>query len=102
VFYNQSPEKKMFVYIIQSTSSSNFYVGETIDLQKRLAEHNAGLYKGAHTSNYNDWVLLAALPCRDRSHARYVERHIKKMKSRKYIENLIKYPEMRQKLTDKY
>jgi putative endonuclease len=92
----------MFVYIIQSASSDKFYVGETIDLQKRLDEHNSGLYKGAHTSNYNDWVLMAALPCRDRSHARNVERHIKKMKSRKYIENLIKYSEMREKLIDRY
>jgi putative endonuclease len=31
-----------------------------------------------------------------------IEKHIKAMKSKKYIENLIKYPEMSVKLLQKY
>ena len=34
--------------------------------------------------------------------SRKIEAHIKKMKSRKYIENLIRYPEIIQKLIEKY
>ncbi len=31
-----------------------------------------------------------------------IENHIKRMKSRRYIENLIKYPEIGKKLLEKY
>ncbi|MEY3084859.1 MAG: hypothetical protein RL037_1039, partial [Bacteroidota bacterium] len=33
---------------------------------------------------------------------RNIEAHIKQMKSRKYIENLVRFPEISQKLKDKY
>jgi len=34
--------------------------------------------------------------------ARMIETHIKRMKSRKYIENLMKYPAIAEKLKEKY
>jgi len=45
------------------------------------------------TAKADDWNLFFSLECRDISHAKQIEKHIKKMKSRKYIENLKSYPE---------
>lgn len=32
-----------YVYLLESLKSENFYVGYTVDLKKRLEEHNRGL-----------------------------------------------------------
>ena len=46
--------------------------------------------------------LYLVLPCNSREQAQKVERHIKKMKSKTYINNLFKYPEMREKLLKRF
>ena len=51
---------------------------------------------------YRDWVLVFKILCVNKKQAMLIEKHIKSMKSRKYIENLIKYPEISQKLLEKY
>ncbi len=47
-----------FVYILGSSAPSGYrtYVGWTLDLARRLAEHNAG--KGARTTRGRTWTLL--------------------------------------------
>ena len=52
-----------FVYVLGSIGKTAYrtYVGWTIDLERRLAEHNAG--KGARSTRGRSWTLL------------YVERH---------------------------
>ncbi len=34
-----------YVYILQSTQDASLYIGSTIDLKKRVAEHNSGKVK---------------------------------------------------------
>ena len=48
-----------------------------------------------------DWELFLKIECKDIFEARKIERHIKKMKSKKYLENLKKYPEIIKKLKEK-
>ncbi|MBP7808105.1 MAG: GIY-YIG nuclease family protein [Bacteroidia bacterium] len=91
-----------FVYIIKSESIDKFYVGETNDLEIRLKQHNNGEFDFSFTKQANDWMIYFKMECPDRSIARKIELHIKNMKSRKYFESLSKYPEMTQKLLDKY
>ncbi|MFP2997033.1 GIY-YIG nuclease family protein [Spongiivirga sp. MCCC 1A20706] len=93
---------KYVVYIIYSDGLNRYYVGETIDLDKRLNEHNEGYYNNSYTSLSNDWKLILSITCHDRIQARKIEGHIKRMKSRKYIEDLVKYPEIIEKLREKY
>jgi putative endonuclease len=52
-----------FVYILGSANKNTYrtYVGWTIDLDRRLAEHNAGT--GARSTRGRTWTLI------------YVERH---------------------------
>ena len=90
------------VYIIYSDSLDKYYVGESIDAHERLIQHNGGLYQGAYTKAAKDWVIKLLLECRDKQHAKKVENHIKQMKSRVYIKNLMKYEAMRQKLVQRY
>lgn len=52
--------------------------------------------------NANDWVLYYSLNELKYKQARLIENHVKKMKSRKYIENLIKYPDISKRSIELY
>jgi putative endonuclease len=79
-----------------------YYVGETIDLEKRLLEHNNGTYNKAFTKKANDWSVFLLIRCVHKKQALLIEKHIKRMKSKIYIENLKKYPLIVEKLKVKY
>ncbi len=93
-----------FVYILHSKSLGRFYTGMTsLPVEERLQNHLSKKYgKQNFTQKADDWELFFAIPCESFSQARLVELHIKKMKSKAYIQNLGKYPELAQKLLDKY
>ncbi|MBU2949823.1 GIY-YIG nuclease family protein [Tamlana agarivorans] len=91
-----------FVYILYSISIDKYYVGETLDIQERIKQHNSGFYDSAYTKQTSDWVLYYSISCEDRVLARKIETHIKKMKSKTYIQNLKKYSEITEKLKSKY
>jgi putative endonuclease len=74
--------------VIYSPALDKYYVGETENLNARIIQHNTAAFKGSFTSKTSDWVLYVSLICRDRSHARKVESFIKRMKSRKFIQDL--------------
>ena len=44
-----------YVYILKSKFMEEIYVGSTIDLKKRIREHNSGLE--ISTKRYMPWVL---------------------------------------------
>ncbi|MBY5950220.1 GIY-YIG nuclease family protein [Algoriphagus marincola] len=91
-----------FVYIIYSPSKDRFYVGLTENYKRRISEHNSGFFKNSSTKVARDWITFILLPCKSRSQALKIESHIKKAKSRRFIENLRKYPEIAEKLLSKY
>lgn len=91
-----------YVYILYSPSLSKFYVGETANLENRIEQHNSGFYNTSFTKQVIDWKLFYFIECNSRSEARKIETHIKKMKSKTYIQNLKKYPEITEKLKHKY
>jgi putative endonuclease len=61
-----------FVYILGSNAPSGYrtYVGWTLDLSRRLAEHNSG--KGARSTRGRVWALLysEAWPSREEAMSR--------------------------------
>jgi putative endonuclease len=87
-------------YIIYSPLIDKYYIGACYqDLQKRIKNHNLGKYGSkTFTAQTQDWKLFLSFQCADYSHAVRLERKIKSMKSRKYILNLLKYPELRNKV----
>ncbi len=90
------------VYILYSRAKDSYYIGQTMDLESRIFEHNFHRYQGAETRKATDWELFYAIKCESRTQAILIERHIKKMKSRSYIQNLKKYSDITEKLLQKY
>jgi putative endonuclease len=76
------------MYILRSSSTGRFYVGHTQDLAKRLLEHNHG--RVPSTRDRGPWELFHAEEFRTRSEASRREPQIKKMKSRTWIEQLVR------------
>jgi putative endonuclease len=62
----------------------------------------SGSIPGAFTSKTKDWILYFSISGLKYEQARRMESHIKKMKSREYIKNLNKFPELIQRLKNKY
>ena len=90
------------VYVLLSEVLNSYYIGSCKDLEKRIEAHNNKQYKNSYTKKAEDWKVLFRLDELSFKQARNIEKHIKKMKSRKYIENLIQYPEMSIELRNKY
>lgn len=90
-------------YIIYSKKLDRYYTGISQDFSERILKHNAHTYGNHHyTAAVNDWELYFLIECESINIAVRIERHIKKMKSRVYIENLKKYPEMVERLKTKW
>lgn len=90
-----------FVYILYSQIADKYYVGQTDDPDRRLLEHNK-LSENKFTSKYRPWKCIACFPVgKSRGLAMKIERHIKKQRSRSYIKNLAKLPNI-DKLIDRF
>ncbi|WP_269241340.1 GIY-YIG nuclease family protein [Flavobacterium limnophilum] len=76
-----------YTYIIYSKAIDKYYVGSCQDIQERLEDHLNSRSK--YTKQAKDWELKYFETYSSRSEAYQREMQIKKMKSRKYIENLI-------------
>ncbi len=75
-------------YILYSSKLDKYYVGSTTDMPRRLEEHNRGKEKFTRTGC--PWILVYIEIFTDLLDARRRELQIKKQKSRKYIETLIR------------
>ncbi|MFH1214616.1 MAG: GIY-YIG nuclease family protein [Candidatus Neomarinimicrobiota bacterium] len=76
------------VYILYSNPKNRYFIGQTQDLTNRLAEHNHG--ESRSTKSGIPWTLVYQREFDTRSEAMVYENHLKKMKSRKFIETLLK------------
>jgi len=79
------------VYILKSASTSQFYIGHTDNLERRISEHNDPSYEGTqYTKRHRGpWKCVYTEEYETRSLAIIREKQIKHKKSRKYIEYLI-------------
>ncbi len=89
------------VYILISEKLNRFYIGYTYDLEKRLEFHQLAEYR-KFTYNADDWKIYLSISCKSKGQDLAIEKHIKNMKSKIYIQNLAKFPEMTQKLLLKF
>jgi putative endonuclease len=78
------------VYILYSKKLDKFYTGSCLDFHFGLEQHLHKVYPGSFTSNSDDWQLFLLIENLSYAQARSVETHIKKMKSKAYIQNLAK------------
>jgi|SRR6478609_345551 len=89
-----------FAYILYSSSCDRFYIGSTNStIIERIEKHNLGYYPGPHfTKQAKDWELFLSIECASPEQSKSIEKHIKSMKSRKYLFNLKAFPELIEKL----
>ena len=80
-----------YCYILFSPKLDKYYVGSTDDIERRLREHNRG--KEKFTKTGVPWILVYKEEFEELRQARQREHYIKKMKSRKFIEVLIRSAE---------
>jgi putative endonuclease len=76
-----------YVYILYSQSKDRYYTGYSHNPDERLIEHNLGATTSTRPGR--PWILVYTEKSEDKSSAIKREAEIKRMKSRKYIENLI-------------
>jgi putative endonuclease len=76
------------VYILYSEKRDRYYTGHTNDLQRRIDEHNNGHTKS--TRSGIPWKICHTESYNSKSEAIKRERELKRMKSRIFIEELIK------------
>jgi putative endonuclease len=75
------------VYIIYSEKIDRYYTGSTENLSWRLERHNQGW--GRYTKRGIPWKIVYTESFANKTDALSRERELKKLKSRKYIEQLI-------------
>ena len=91
-----------YFYILYSAKIDKYYVGSCLDLSKRLIEHNTKEHISSFTRRSDDWIVYFSISDLSYSQSRQIEAHVKRMKSRKYIENIKLYPSIIEKLIDLY
>ena len=90
------------VYILFSEKLNRYYVGSCMEISERLFDHKSKKYSDSYTAKADDWELFYYLLDLNYNQARLIESHIKKMKSRTYVENLKKYEDIVRKLKELY
>ena len=91
-----------YVYVIKSSKDDSFYIGRTSTLEERLKYHNSTHKNIGVTRRNIPWNYHYTLEVESSIIASKIEKHIKRMKSRRYLKNLAKYPEIGEKLVKKY
>ena len=76
-----------YTYILKSLTSGRFYIGQTDNLELRLARHNDNTVKS--TKNRGPWEVIYFEEYDNRSEAMIREKYLKSLKSRRSIEELI-------------
>ena len=76
-----------FTYILFSEKLDKYYIGACINLDRRLYEHNIGHSK--FTSHGVPWKIVYTEEYLTLIETKQREGQIKKMKSKKYIKDLI-------------
>ena len=91
------------LYILYSPSYDKFYTGATtLAAENRLERHLEKYYENKFTGKISDWELFFEIDCNSMKQALQIEKHIKKMKSKKYLVDLKQFPEMSERLKTKY
>ncbi|WP_273275245.1 GIY-YIG nuclease family protein, partial [Maribacter polysiphoniae] len=63
-------------------------------LEVRLEQHNQHHFKKNFTKAAEDWTIALSKKCTSKEDALYLEKFIKRMKSKKFIQKVIEKPEI--------
>jgi putative endonuclease len=71
------------VYVLYSETFEKIYIGQTIDIQGRLAEHNVGL--STYTKKFIPWKLVYTETLATRAESLKREKQLKTSRGRSFI-----------------
>jgi len=77
-----------YTYILQSKKSDMWHTGSTMDLRKRLWQHNNG--KSLYTKGRGPFALIYYEACYNEDDARSRELYLKSGMGKRYIKNRLK------------
>ena len=80
---------KCFVYILYSELFDKFYIGQTDNVETRLARHNAGTERA--TQPYRPWILKWHVEKPSRIEAMKLEKKLKNLTKQRIIQFIQKY-----------
>ncbi len=80
---------QFFVYILYSSSFDKYYVGQSENVEHRIAFHNDVTRNKIWTSRGIPWELKTVIGFESKTEALKAEKFIKNQKSRKFIERII-------------
>ena len=78
-----------YVYILYSASADKFYIGQTEDVAQRMIYHNHPIEGRKFTVRGIPWELKISVCLPSKRDAMELERFIKRMKSRKFLQRFI-------------
>jgi putative endonuclease len=79
---------KYYTYILYSKTRDRYYIGSCENVTIRLVRHNAGATPS--TKSGRPWIVVYTEGYDNKTDALKREKYIKKMKSKSYIESIIK------------
>lgn len=77
-----------YVYILQSAKDGNLYVGYTLDMKRRIGEHNRGIVSS--TKPYMPWNLIHFEGYRDNEDAHRREKYLKTSQGARLLKRMLK------------
>lgn len=78
-----------YVYILQSKKDKRWYTGFTVDIRKRLTEHNEELYE-SWTKGRGPFELIYCEMCKNKEDARKREKYLKTGMGKRYLKNRLR------------
>ncbi|MBW1295469.1 GIY-YIG nuclease family protein [Aquimarina litoralis] len=90
-----------YLYILYSPTIDRFYIGETTNLHQRVIDHNNHKYQRGFTKAAKDWSIKLYKICESKQQAMFLEKFIKRMKSKKFILKVIENPSILDDIIDK-
>ena len=76
------------VHVLQSVKNQELYIGYTIDLKKRLQEHNRGL--NFSTKPYTPWQIIHLEAYRNEKDAIHREKYLKTSQGSRLLKRMLK------------
>ena len=77
------------VYAIYNKTVNKFYIGQTMDIQERLQQHNDHIFKGYTARFEGEWKLIYTESVATRSEALKREKQLKSYQGREFVKTRI-------------
>jgi putative endonuclease len=77
-----------YIYVIKSKKNGNLYIGYTVNLTKRLKEHNQGL--NFSTKSGRPWKLIYYEACLNENDAKRREGYLKTSQGQRLLKRRLK------------